>query len=288
MDIDRARAMFGRYFRRSHRGFTLIELLVVISIIALLIAILLPALTQARKMARKGVCASNQKQIGYALYMYSTENKDFIPREGKHPYRSTWGNGYYYQWPRLFFQYVYSGLPLVHDGNGKTFSATDPDDPNWPRYAYEQIPAYKDPDHPNKLHQIHYVNNGLMLTPQGTIAHDGRHPTSSITEFLRPASSMFLTAFTDDSDNEIWDIVYNSYHREGIDALYDVFTVEHVTGPEDGANGWIGNVARIDSDRHQTGSNALFVDSHVELRTRDILKDIDSWDDRTYNDNFGG
>ncbi|MBL1219192.1 MAG: hypothetical protein D8M59_17070 [Planctomycetes bacterium] len=262
-------------------------MLVVISIIALLIGILLPALTQARKMARKGVCASNQKQIGYALGLYSTENKDYIPREGKHPYRSTWSKGYHYQWPRLFFQYVFEGRPLVHEGDGETFSATNPNDSNWARYTFHQVAAYRDPDHPNQNHQIHYVNNGLMLTPQGNIARDGRHPTAQITEFLRPDSSMFLTAFNDDSDNEIFNIVYNGYHSEGIDALYDTFTVDHITGPEDGANGWIGNVARIDSDRHQTGSNALFIDTHVELRTKETLKDIDSWDDRTYNENFG-
>lgn len=60
-------------------AFTLIELLVVISIISLLISILLPALSSARKAARKTVCMNQMKQIGLAISMYGTENRNYIP-----------------------------------------------------------------------------------------------------------------------------------------------------------------------------------------------------------------
>ncbi len=60
---------------RRQGGFTLIELLVVISIIALLIGILLPALGAARRSGQFAASASNQRQIGIAMYAFAADNK---------------------------------------------------------------------------------------------------------------------------------------------------------------------------------------------------------------------
>lgn len=55
---------------RKH-AFTLVELLVVVTIIVLLIAILLPSLSKTRQLAQRTMCASNLKQNGVALILYT-------------------------------------------------------------------------------------------------------------------------------------------------------------------------------------------------------------------------
>jgi prepilin-type processing-associated H-X9-DG protein len=57
---------------------TLIEILVVVAIIAVLASLLLPALGKARETARIAVCVSNHKQIGLAMYNYSSDSDDYL------------------------------------------------------------------------------------------------------------------------------------------------------------------------------------------------------------------
>jgi len=60
-------------------AFTLIELLVVIAVIAILAALLLPALSRAKAQANSAVCKNHLHEIGLALAMYVSDNRDTYP-----------------------------------------------------------------------------------------------------------------------------------------------------------------------------------------------------------------
>lgn len=80
-----------RASRGSARGFTLIDLLASIAVVALLIGILLPSLGRVHESAKRVVCASNLRQVGLGVHMYTTDNDSRLPP-------STFAMGYGPMW----------------------------------------------------------------------------------------------------------------------------------------------------------------------------------------------
>ena len=62
----------------SHRAFTLVELLLVIVLLALLLALLIPSAAKSKEMARRIVCASNQRQITIGLTLYAQDHDGYL------------------------------------------------------------------------------------------------------------------------------------------------------------------------------------------------------------------
>jgi prepilin-type N-terminal cleavage/methylation domain-containing protein/prepilin-type processing-associated H-X9-DG protein len=65
--------------RRRSAGFTLVELMVVTSVLAALAGLLLPVLSRARERGRAAACASNMRQLGAALLIYSQDYDERLP-----------------------------------------------------------------------------------------------------------------------------------------------------------------------------------------------------------------
>jgi type II secretory pathway pseudopilin PulG len=66
---------------RNHgrRGFTSLELVVIIALLALLAAVTLPALSRKEARVQRAQCASNLRQIGVAIHVYSADANDYAP-----------------------------------------------------------------------------------------------------------------------------------------------------------------------------------------------------------------
>ncbi|MCM8530471.1 MAG: prepilin-type N-terminal cleavage/methylation domain-containing protein [Lentisphaeraceae bacterium] len=97
----------------KNNKFTLIELLVVVAILGILSSILLPSLSQARAKGQSAVCKSNQRQIGVATILYTSEDN------GKFPTFYRWN--YEHQWATVMLGVMFLDMPgnLSNDAGGK-------------------------------------------------------------------------------------------------------------------------------------------------------------------------
>jgi len=85
-----------RLCSRSRRGFTLVELLVVLFVCVFLLAMFPACYTRQERGSNRVKCASNLRQIGQAILLYSNDNAGAYPRTRATAGRvvtPTWGTG---------------------------------------------------------------------------------------------------------------------------------------------------------------------------------------------------
>ncbi|MCA9295301.1 MAG: DUF1559 domain-containing protein [Phycisphaerales bacterium] len=61
------------------RAFSMVELLVVLAVVVLLMSLLMPAISSVKENARRIVCSSNLRQIGFATAQYAGDNDGHLP-----------------------------------------------------------------------------------------------------------------------------------------------------------------------------------------------------------------
>ncbi len=229
------------------RAFTLIEVLIVIAIIAVLIATLLPALVGGREGARKLKCLSNQRQIGMALMSYADTFEGWIPRNAVWVPDMSW---------------AMATRPYLDDR-----ASWDEPVGDW----FREAPYFHDPSRTSDdLHQLHYVNNGLRFDKEGRFR--GARGIWRLARGPFPASTMYLTAYSEDPNNRYYDQIYTPDATDfTISQTYDLFRRVHVNGNE--------NQIRQLPTRHGSGANVLYLDGHADSRLAGELLKIENWMD---------
>jgi prepilin-type N-terminal cleavage/methylation domain-containing protein/prepilin-type processing-associated H-X9-DG protein len=204
-------------------AFSLIELIVVIGVIAILMAFLLPALRVARESARTVQCASQLRQIGFAIQQYANANQGRTPAwavRHEWPDDSQFGEFYMGEWtgpgwPILIERY------LGQNPGGAIWNC-----PSWPeaerrvnyffgaRWMRYQEPMVRSIPISRIRNSTTFILAGECVAPQYYLPPFGNDPTTSDFEDIDKDDGAIkcLRFFGEDGGYNI--------HRQGLNVLF--------------------------------------------------------------------
>lgn len=236
------------------KGFTLIEVLVVVAIIALLVAILLPSLQAARMASKRSISASNMKQIGVAITMYSQEFGGAFPLTTHAPPEAAM-QAEEYAW-------VYTLRKYIGDVDEVRICPADPDGPE----KLENVgTSYAMSD---------WFSEGANLDPFGNpLPGSGGDVYPRVDRIKHPSMTMMVFVLAD---------------GVGMTGEYDhIHARQWFAGS---TSSWSKITSDISVDRFRSGSahaqhvegtsNYLYVDTHVDNLH---AKTVKAWADRGFD-----
>jgi prepilin-type N-terminal cleavage/methylation domain-containing protein/prepilin-type processing-associated H-X9-DG protein len=229
--------------------FSLIELMVVIAIIAILASFLLPGLGRARKSARLAVCASQQRQVGAAIHMFSEDNLKKLPH-GANNANAKAGTWEIRVAPYMGINYAQSYIDdaLSHTGNAEKLAPID-------------NPLLRCPE------DSRVVTNGGFLRTYSINSYVrwyphllSQNPGNGV--FSRTASKSLKTSFL--SGDSL--LLLENQTSKTTAHLHQGCAWDSALGTDD-------NVTNLQLP-HQNGEkgNFLYTDGHVSVQTRNTLE----------------
>lgn len=248
----------GDYPAAACRGFTLVELLVVIGIIALLISMLLPALGRARNAARTLSCASHVRQIGTAMHLFATDNRDRFPGRG------AYAEGGKSEWMEILNSQIFKKDMIPRHGNtyraDRPFYCPDMVSPqtNVRGYLYSLTAVGGNYD---KVTEI-IGSDGLELPPSDAPSYDYTEGAKTYhryalgarrARFARPQEKLLVIEA--EGSGDFFGPLPRPHGNEGVMLrMPDDITAKSMWSYQRGSFAF----------RHMGRGNFLFVDGHVE------------------------
>ncbi len=231
----------GCYKSLLFKGFTLIELLIVIAIIAILASILLPTLNKARDKAKQITCASNIKQMGQGLMIYSMDHNGYMIPAFNSNTSKTWYNTLNDT----------QNIPMNFSNSAKVITHCPAS--NRIYYPFDTI---------NNRKTYHYINYGLnykLLPFINTGSNSGYRKTNS----LKMPSSIVWGGDSPPTDD--WTLLTSqTYHYHERCHYLLLRTMNSSTGLRVSPNDSGEDTDYDTAGRHSSGANLLFTDGHVQ------------------------